>query len=149
MSDELEFRKVGDRIITEKQYQSEQNTQQLLSAAGSFSLLTLPASWVSGLLVFGYLMFNAWGDIDSTFGLLFSIFLNGLLAFIVAFAVYMFLIPALFLGAIILICLFADNLFFSSPKQSSILAPTHIASQSKNYFSNTSCIYCYELVADV
>ena len=123
MSDDLEFRKVGDRIITEKQYQSEQNTEQLMGAADSFSVITMPASIFSGLAMFVYLFFNAWSGIDSTFALLLTVFLDGLIAFIVAFIVYLYLIPGLILGAIVVACLFGDKLFFNETKQSSAVSP--------------------------
>ena len=87
MSEDPQFRQVGDRIITEAQYQSEQANEQMATTASRFKIITVPAGVISAILTFMALDINGW-------------LWRALIAAVVGSLVYLWLIPGLALAAI-------------------------------------------------
>lgn len=88
MSDDPKFRIVGDRLITEDQYQSEQSSAAMAETAMNFKYITIPVALITAIATFLTLDINGW-------------FWKLLIAWIVGTLVFVWLIPAFFLAAIV------------------------------------------------
>jgi len=84
MSEDPQFRQVGDRIVTESQYQSELANEQMASTASRFKIITVPAGVISAIFTFLALDINGW-------------LWKCLISAVVGFLVYLWLIPGLVL----------------------------------------------------
>lgn len=99
MSDKDSYRVVGDRIITEKQYQSEKDFESNWEIASKFGLLTIPAGIAAGIWVF-IEMFKGVGGvggflIGAFFGfgaglLVYTYFITGLVALLLITVLFYF-----------------------------------------------------------
>lgn len=90
MSDKEQYRVVGDRVITEKQYQSEKSTERLIEAAGEYSFITIPATAIAFFATLFMADINGW-------------FWRILASLFAGFLVYMYILPAIVLVIIIAI----------------------------------------------
>ncbi len=59
-SDGPEFRIVGDRLITEKQHQSEKSQQENLELAIQFKYITIPVALIAAIATFLTIDTNGW-----------------------------------------------------------------------------------------
>ena len=90
MTDFQGYRKVGNRIITEKQYQDEQNSAELAAIATKYWWLTLPAAITAAVGTFFYLSWKGW-------------FLKLLVSFLIGSLVFFYLFPAIGLAILLTI----------------------------------------------
>jgi len=88
MSDDPKYRIVGNRLITEDQYQSEKTSEEMAETAMNFSFITIPVALIAAIATFFLIDINGW-------------FWKLLIASFVGSLVFVMLIPAIVLAVII------------------------------------------------
>ena len=84
------YRKEGDRIITEEQYQSEKASRENTDLAIRFKIITVPAGLAAAVGSIIYLPVDGW-------------FWKALIAVVAGFAAFLFVMPAIMMIILIFV----------------------------------------------
>jgi hypothetical protein len=120
-----------NRILTEKEFQNEKDTESAFELAGAFSKITLPVGIIAGIIMFIYMAYSGFSDMNNSFEVFLYVFICILCSVMAGVAAYMFFIP--FVGIVVLTLIFtiSDKIFFDTQKNSDI-RPSIVEDASKN-----------------